>query len=260
MSLAALIFDVDGTLADTEETHRLAFNRAFERMGLGWTWSRDTYRDLLETTGGKERIAAWIADVVPDVGERMRLAALIPAIHAEKTKLYVDLVAGGAAPLRPGVRRLIEEARAAGCRLAVASTTTRENVDALLAATLGPHGIAMFDAIACGDEVVRKKPAPDVFHLALERLGVAREDAVAFEDSRNGLWAARGAGLWTVATTNFWTEAQDLRGAGLLLPHLGDPDYPVPGEPGNVLEDAAWLGYAELVRRVRNSRSTLEAA
>lgn len=264
MKLRALVFDVDGTLADTEEVHRLAFNDAFERLGLGWHWSQAAYRELLEVTGGKERIAAYIAATAHDPSERARMTATIAAIHAEKTRRYGALVAEGAVSLRPGVARLVEEARTAGCDLAIATTTTAANVDALLHATLPSRGAATFRVIACGDDVARKKPAPDIFELALSRLGVAREDAVAFEDSRNGLDAAHGAGLWTVVTPNFWTEGQELRDADLLLPHLGDPGQPTPGEPGGALEDAGWLTFAELARRAgqpsRRTRTGLEVA
>ncbi len=225
MSLEALIFDVDGTLADTEEAHRLAFNRAFEHFRLGWHWSQGAYRDLLETTGGKERIAAYLATQSLSSAERKRLAEMIPAIHAEKTKAYGALVAEGAVPLRLGVARLLDEALAAGCRLAIASTTTAANVDALLGAALGPRGIEMFSVIACGDQVPAKKPAPDVYELVLHHLGVDAEQAVALEDSRNGLLAATRAGLWTVVTPNFWTEHHDFSEAGLLLPDLAALSY-----------------------------------
>jgi HAD superfamily hydrolase (TIGR01509 family) len=250
MSIDALIFDVDGTLADTEEAHRVAFNNAFERYRLGWKWSQDAYRELLKTTGGKERIAAYLATKTMGAAERKRLTELIPAIHAEKTKFYSAFVADGAVPLRPGVQRLIEEALAAGCRLAIASTTTAANVDALLTATLGPRGIEMFSVIACGDQVRAKKPAPDIYRLALQHLGVDAERAIAFEDSHNGLLAATGAGLRTVVTPTYWTEDHDFSAAALVLPSLGDPHRPLEGEPGTLLQDQAWLGYPELVRRV----------
>ncbi len=250
MSIEALFFDVDGTLADTEEAHRLAFNNAFERFRLGWKWNQDAYRELLKTTGGKERIAAYLATKTLGAAERRRLTELIPAIHAEKTKFYSAFVADGGLPLRPGVQRLIEEALAAGCRLAIASTTTAANIDALLGATLGPRGIEMFSVIACGDQVRAKKPAPDIYRLALQHLGVEAERAIAFEDSHNGLLASTGAGLRTVVTPTYWTEDQDFSAAALVLPSLGDPQRALDGEPGSLLQDQAWLGYPELVRRV----------
>lgn len=253
MAIEALLFDVDGTLADTEEAHRVAFNLAFERYRLGWTWSREEYRKLLRVTGGKERIARHIETLAAPPAERRRLLALVPDLHAEKTRFYSSFVSDGSVPLRPGVVRLIDEARSAGCLLAIASTTTAVNIDALLGATLGDGGLDLFAVIACGDQVRAKKPAPDIYQLALTSLGVAPEHAVAFEDSANGLQAARAARVQTVVTPNYWTEAGDFSGAAIVLPHLGDPQQPLAGEPGNRLEDAAWLTFAELARRVAQS-------
>lgn len=250
MSIEALIFDVDGTLADTEEAHRVAFNNAFERFRLGWTWDPDAYRELLKTTGGKERIAAYLATKTLPGAERKRLAEMIPAIHAEKTRFYSAFVADGAVPLRDGVERLMDEALSAGCRLAIASTTTAVNIDALLQSTLGRRGIERFSVIACGDQVRAKKPAPDIYRLALQHLGVDADKAIAFEDSSNGLRAATGAGLRTVVTPTYWTQDHDFSAAALLLPRLGDPQHPLQGEPGTLLQDQAWLGHAELVRRI----------
>ena len=220
MSIEALIFDVDGTMADTEEAHRVAFNLAFERYRLGWAWQPAEYRELLKITGGKERMAHYIdhLDVPPQ--ERRRLSMLLPDIHAEKTRFYSSFVADGAVPLRDGVAALLDEALAAGYLLAIASTTTAVNIDALLQSTLGPRGLDMFSAIACGDQVRAKKPAPDIYRLALRGLGMLPEHAIAFEDSPNGLRAATTAGLCTVVTPTFWTEGGDFTAAALLLPGL----------------------------------------
>ena len=254
MSIEALIFDVDGTMADTEEAHRMAFNNAFERFRLGWTWSRDAYRGLLHTTGGKERIAAYLATKTLSTPERRRLNELIPAIHAEKTKFYSSFVADGAVPLRPGVERLAQEALEAGCRLAIASTTTAANIDALLRSAFGERGLTMFSVVACGDQVRAKKPAPDIYRLALSHLGLQPDQAVAFEDSHNGLKAATGAGLWTVVTPTYWTEGADFSAAGLVLPRLGDPAQPLRAEPGTALRQQAWLSLDELQMLARPSR------
>jgi HAD superfamily hydrolase (TIGR01509 family) len=246
--IEALIFDVDGTLADTEEVHRTAFNLAFERFGLGWEWDRLLYRQLLNTTGGKERIAAYIEMLGLPAAETRKLLGLLPDVHAQKTKFYAAVVNDGALPLRDGVRRLIDEALEAGCRLAIASTTTAVNIDALLQSTLGARGLDIFNVIACGDQVRAKKPAPDIYRLALRHLGLPSERVVAFEDSANGLRAATAAGLFTVVTPTYWTEDSDFTGADLLLPGLGDAARPLPGEPGRVLRDAAWLSFDELSR------------
>lgn len=246
MAIASLIFDVDGTLADTEEAHRLAFNLAFERYKLGWHWDHDDYRRLLAVTGGKERILAHIDTIALSQAERRRLKGMVPTLHAEKTRFYNAIVADGCVPLREGIERLLGEAADAGCRLAIASTTSSANIEALLDTTLGARGRSLFSAIACGDEVPAKKPAPDVYELALAKLGLAPDHAVALEDSANGLASATGAGLWTVVTPTHWTEAEDFRAAGLVLPALGEPDRPLRGEPGQALRHAGWLTFAEL--------------
>lgn len=246
MAIEALIFDVDGTLADTEEAHRVAFNLAFERQRLGWSWSRADYRQLLEVTGGKERIASYIDTLAVSPAERARLRGLVPALHAEKTRFYTAAVHDGGVGLRTGVARLIDEALHASCRLAIASTTTAANIHALLASTLGPRGLDLFAVIACGDQVRAKKPAPDIYRLALATLGLQPEQAVALEDSVNGLHSATGAGLWTLVTPTFWTEGGDFAAAGLVLPGLGEPDAPLAGEPGCQLRTAGWLRFDEL--------------
>ncbi|WP_428419706.1 HAD-IA family hydrolase [Methylibium sp.] len=251
MGIDALIFDVDGTLADTEEAHRVAFNLAFERYSLGWSWSRAEYRGLLDVTGGKERIAGYIQSLPLAAADCRRLLDLVPHIHREKTRFYSSMVNDGGIALRDGVARLLDEALHAGRRLAIASTTSAINVDALLHSTLGPRGLEMFSVIACGDQVKHKKPAPDIYQLALRTLGLTPDRAVALEDSANGLRAAVAAGLWTVITPTFWTEGSDFSAAGLVLPRLGDPHKPLNDEPGRQLKSVAWLSFEELARHAR---------
>ncbi|MFN6980115.1 MAG: HAD-IA family hydrolase [Gemmobacter sp.] len=220
MTLAALIFDVDGTLAETEEAHRQAFNDAFADAGLPWHWSREDYRILLRTTGGKERIAAYqasLADAPLD-------GAAIAALHRAKTNRYTALIARGGLALRPGVAELVAAARARGLALAIATTTSEANVEALARACWGQHAGAVFDVIAAGDMVAAKKPAPDVYRLALDRLGLPAASCLAFEDSRNGLLAARGAGLRVVVTPGLYTAGEDFAGAAALLPDLSGFD------------------------------------
>ncbi len=249
MSIEALIFDVDGTLADTEEAHRTAFNLAFERFRLGWVWGRDEYRELLKITGGKERITHYLRSLTT-VGpaEFKRLLDLVPDLHAEKTRFYSKVVGDGGVPLREGVARLLDEALNDGCRLAIASTTTAMNVDALLQANLGSRGLEKFSVIACGDQVRSKKPAPDIYLLALKHLGLHAEQAVAFEDSYNGLRSAVSAGLRTIVTPTFWTEGSDFGAATLVLPTLGSPAHPLIGEPGGRLRNEGWLSFADVVQ------------
>jgi HAD superfamily hydrolase (TIGR01509 family) len=227
MALAALLFDVDGTLADTEETHRQAFNAAFLELRLPYEWDAERYEDLLRISGGKERLAHFFASLPVSREEHARLAAAVPALHRVKTERYAELVAGGGSPLRPGVRRLVGEALAAGVRVGIASTTTSANVAALLDAEMGPNAHRRFAVIACGDVVPAKKPAPDIYRLALSTLGIGAAQAVAFEDSANGLASAKAAGLFTVVTPTRWTAGQDFGEADLALPHLGDPDRPL---------------------------------
>jgi HAD superfamily hydrolase (TIGR01509 family) len=227
MALSALLFDVDGTLADTEETHRQAFNAAFLEFGLPYAWSAEQYEELLRISGGKERLAHFFAGLPVPREERNRLANFVTGLHRVKTERYAELVAGGGSPLRPGIKRLLSEALAAGLAVGIASTTTSANVAALLDAELGSNAHKRFAVIACGDVVPAKKPAPDIYHLALSTLGLGAAQAVAFEDSANGLAAAKAAGLFTVVTPTRWTATQDFGVADLRLPHLGDPDKPL---------------------------------
>jgi len=229
VSIKALIFDVDGTIADTEETHRQAFNAAFLEHGLAWDWSRGEYAQLLRTSGGKERIRVYIQALEFAAPERKRLLGLVELIHASKTRNYAELIAAGRTRPRPGVARLIGEARAAGIRLAIASTTTSANIAALLSAQFGAAAWNWFEALACGDLVPHKKPAPDIYLRALGMLRLRAEDCVAFEDSVNGLRSARAAGLYTVVTPTAWSEGQDFSGANLLLRSLGDAEVRLTG-------------------------------
>lgn len=245
MSVEALIFDFDGTVADTEETHRQAFNYAFLRLGLGWDWSRPVYRELLRTSGGKERIARFIATLRVPEAEKARFVQLVPALHRAKTELYTELIADGRCPLRPGVKRLLAEAREAGLRVAIASTTLSVNVQALLARHLGPSGARQFHSIVSADLVERKKPAPDIYRLALSTLGLPGERVIAFEDSPNGVRAAKAADLFTVATPTQWTAGTGFAEADLVLSSLGDAENPLAAEEA-ALAGGPWLALPQL--------------
>jgi HAD superfamily hydrolase (TIGR01509 family) len=227
MRCQALIFDVDGTLADTEELHRQAFNRAFEQVRLDWKWDVKLYGELLLVTGGKERIASYIELLRLPATERGCLYDLIPEIHRTKTRVYRELIGSGQVRLRSGIRRLLLEARLRAVRTAIASTTSPENIESLVLAGLGTGAMTWFDAIAAGDVVSNKKPAPDIYNVALKALNVAAAHAIAFEDSAIGVESAKAAGLFTVATPSFWTRGQGFGGADLLLGSLGDPEEPL---------------------------------
>jgi len=256
--LQALIFDVDGTLADTEETHRGAFNEAFRIHGLSWNWPPPLYSELLQVSGGKERIASYIKRLNLDCAETHRLLEMVPQIHATKTRIYRSLVAGGEIRLRPGVGRLVTEAHAAGLRLAIASTTSPENVTELLESGFGSEALRRFGAIATGDAVKNKKPAPDVYQLALSSLGISPDEAIAFEDSAIGVKAARAAGLFTVAVPSTWTRSQDFAAANLTLESLGDPAEPL-SEPDAWRIGAPFLGVEQLYTLYSSTRDIEES-
>ena len=248
MMPAALIFDVDGTLSETEELHRQAFNETFAEFGLQWHWDRALYRKLLDVAGGKERLRHYIDSCDPP--DAAAASGRVAALHEAKTARYTALVDAGAARLRVGVGRLIGEARGQGIALAIATTTSLANVEALLRATLGQDGLDAFATIGAGDMVAAKKPAPDVYRLVLERLALPVGRCVAFEDSANGLAAALGAGLPTVVTPSVYTDDQRFPGALAVISDLGDPREPYRHLAGAGAGDAmvtpaglaGWLG------------------
>jgi HAD superfamily hydrolase (TIGR01509 family) len=246
--LQALIFDVDGTLADTErDGHRIAFNRAFAAAGLDWDWSVEQYGKLLEITGGKERIRFYLDNYLPGVSlpESLpgTLSEQIASLHAAKTVHYKQLLQENVIPLRPGVKRLLLESREQGIRLAIATTTTPANVTALLENAIAPEAMGWFEVIAAGDIVPAKKPAPDIYTYALQAMNLEPEFCLALEDSRQGLRSARQAGLKTVITVNGYTQNQDFSGAELVIDHLGEPDLPFQITLGNV-GDATYFDLA----------------
>lgn len=236
--LQALIFDVDGTLAETErDGHRIAFNTAFREAGLPFEWDESLYGELLKVTGGKERIRFFLdqCDTCPELNEHA-----IRALHQRKTELYTTWLKTGEWALRPGVARLIREAREEGLKLAIATTTTRDNVEALL------QHVGLLDAfhiIGAGDIVPQKKPAPDIYLWVLEQLGIKHDDAIAFEDSENGLKAARAAGLRVIVTPSYYTREEQFEGAWALLSDLGEPDQPARDllTGHNLIVDVKWL-------------------
>ena len=236
--LQGIIFDVDGTLAETEEVHRHAFNDAFSDLGLGWHWDRRLYGELLKVTGGKERLVHYIRNCSAEYDCSAGLSEFVRKIHALKTVRYTELVRQGAAVLRPGIERLLREARQCKIPLAISTTTSFANVDALLQATLGGEGLAMFDAICAGDSVANKKPAPDAYIAVLEQLSLPARKCIVIEDSENGLRAARAAGLSVIITKSLYTMHESFDDASVVLDNLESP-CPEIGSPGAPIDVAA---------------------
>ncbi|MET0540762.1 MAG: HAD-IA family hydrolase [Variovorax sp.] len=220
--LRALVFDVDGTLADTEHAHRTAFNEAFAEAGLDWHWDEPLYTRLLEISGGKERIAHYWHEVRGDIKaiDAGALADTVQRIHDHKTAAYERRVHEGAVQLRPGVLKLIESAHRDGLRLAIATTTSPVNIATLLRAAIGPTWSSFFEVIEDASTAPHKKPHPQVYLQTLQRLQLPPTECLAFEDSANGLKAARAARLATIVTPNNFTAHHDFSDALRILPSL----------------------------------------
>lgn len=249
--MPALVFDCDGVLADTERHgHLPAFNQTFAEFGLPVRWTEDEYAEKLRIGGGKERMASLLTpDFVAEAGlpaDPDGQRRVIADWHRRKTEIYTAMVAAGRLPGRPGVARLVEEAHAAGWTLAVASTSAEPSVRAVLEHVVGPERATSFTVLA-GDVVPRKKPAPDIYLLVVERLGLDRASTLVVEDSRNGLVAADAAGLPCLVTVNGYTEHEDFSEAVLVVTTLGDPD----GEHTKVLANRSaatpggWISLAD---------------
>jgi beta-phosphoglucomutase-like phosphatase (HAD superfamily) len=221
--LEALIFDVDGTLADTEQVHLAAFNHAFAQEGMGWHWDLPLYTRLLEISGGKERMLHWWREVQPDLQELSggAVQAVIDRLHEVKTAYYEQAVADGAVNLRPGVLPLMDQARRQGLQLAIATTTSPVNIAALLRKAIGEDWRLNFLAIGDASNAPMKKPHPQVYLKVLADMQRTAAQCLAFEDSSNGLKAAMAAGLATVITPNDFTAHHDFQGALRVVPDLG---------------------------------------
>jgi len=222
MTIKAIIFDVDGTLADTEDGHRMSFNKAFAENGLDWNWDVALYDKLLKVTGGKERIKYFVSDFLQNFDKPADFDGFVKNLHAIKTQHYTTMIGEGNVPLRPGVKQLIHDAHAAGITLAIATTTTPENVTALLEVGLGKDWADLFAANGCGDIVPHKKPAPDIYFWVLEKMGLAATDCIALEDSENGLRSSLAAGIKTYVTTNHYTRNHDFTGAAAVFDDLSN--------------------------------------
>ena len=255
MNLKALLWDVDGTLAETErDGHRVAFNRAFEAFGLPWRWDVPAYGELLAVTGGRERLLhdmAGRSDAPVLAAEREALAR---ALHQRKNAIYAGIVAAGGLPLRPGVPELIAECRARGLPMAITTTTSRSNVDALLGASLGPQWQSAFAAVVCGEDVAVKKPDPEVYLIALRRLGIAPLQALALEDSPGGVASARAADVPVLVTRSAYFGSATVEGVVAVGPGLDRrsgwrPPPAGPADAGRITLDdlVEWHRRMELV-------------
>ena len=227
--LQALIFDVDGTLADTESAHLDAFNLAFEEVGLGWHWDEPLYTQLLDVSGGKERILHYWKQVKADIKalDGQAVQDTIARIHELKTAHYEACVNSGGVALRPGVLSLIHEALAKNLRLAIATTTSPVNIAALLRKAIGPDWRQYFVAIGDASSAPLKKPHPQVYAQMLRALQLDADQCLAFEDSSNGLQAASAAGLATIITPTHYTQAHDFSSALRVLPDLSSVTVPL---------------------------------
>jgi len=241
--MKALIFDQDGVIADTErDGHRVAFNRVFEEEGLGVCWSVQRYGELLKIAGGKERMktVVYSDEFTKDVSDK---EAYIKKLHKRKTDVFMEIVSQGQIALRSGIGRLVREAHQDGLKLAVCSTSNERAVHTLVKTLLGEEAYGWFDVILAGDVVTEKKPSPEIYHLATERLSLNPDQCVVIEDSRNGLLAAKGAGMRCVITQNAYTAAEDFSEADLVLDCLGDPG----GETAQVISAKIDVGPLEYV-------------
>ncbi|MBN2588565.1 MAG: HAD-IA family hydrolase [Sedimentisphaerales bacterium] len=221
--IKALIFDCDGVLVDTErDGHRVAFNRAFKAKGLNIEWDAPLYGRLLEIAGGKERMKFYFNENGwPESIEDKD--AFIKEMHKLKTDLFMQIIESGELPLRPGVARIIDEAIANNLKLAVCSTSNERAVNLVVEKLLGEKRKSYFNAILAGDVVSKKKPDPEIYNLALERLKLKPDECVVVEDSTNGFLAAKAAGMHCIVTTNGYTEKDNFPEAELVVPELGDP-------------------------------------
>ena len=220
--LKALIFDVDGTLADTEHAHLKAFNQAFAQEGFNWHWSEAEYTELLNISGGKERMLHHWRQLEPDMKEVQGGAVndTMERLHLVKTAFYEAAVRNGEVSLRPGVLALMQEAREQDLQLAIATTTSPANIAALLTAAIGSDWRTHFLAVGDASSSPIKKPDPQVYRQVLSDMNLEASECVAFEDSSNGLRAANAAGLKTVITPNPFTDHHDFRAAWRVVPDL----------------------------------------
>lgn len=261
--IRALLFDVDGTLAETEELHRRAFNATFAAAGLPWHWSPARYAELLTVAGGRERIHHFQSAYPDEAGGIVLPPEEVTRLHREKNSRYAALLAHGALALRPGVVRLAHEATAAGAQLAIVTTTSPENVAELLA-HLWPSDAPPFAAVITAREAPRKKPDPQAYAVALQQLAIAPDEAIAVEDTAHGAAAAAAAGIPVLVTESDYGRAPGYPAAFAVVAHLGEPDLPAtwrrtPQGPGSGVVTWALLGrWYSLIRPFAHERLTTD--
>jgi HAD superfamily hydrolase (TIGR01509 family) len=251
VSLRAILFDMDGTMADTERLgHRPAYNNAFKEAGLNWRWGPKLYRRLLrQPGGGRDRLRHYLESYKPAMGPLSDAAddpdSLVSDLHARKAQHFDKLLRKGKVPLRAGVARLMDEAHAEGIRLAVVTNASRASLASMLQHSVGDVLRQRLDLVLCGDEGVAKKPAPDLYNTALQRLGIPAGDSVAIEDSQLGLQAAAAAGIPTLVTINDNTAGEDFSAAAMVVDTLGDPGTPATVFSG-VIGNGEYVSLADL--------------
>ena len=241
--IKAVFFDQDGVIIDTErDGHRVAFNRTFKEFGYDFEWDVEFYHELLQVAGGKERMKHHLCtkgfgvEIKPeDVDEHIK------QMHLRKTAIFVEMIESGELPLRPGVKRLMQEVNDSGLILGVCTTSNERSAKAVAYGVLKD---IKFEFVLAGDVVSKKKPDPAIYNLALEKTGFKPEECIVMEDSRNGVLAARAAGLNIVATTNIYTARENLSDADIIVTTLGDPD----GEKGELKKGGAGLDYDGVLR------------
>ena len=241
--LKAILWDQDGVIIDTEKDgHRVAFNKMFKEFGYDFDWGVDTYGDLLKISGGKERMRHYFTEkgIVLE-GVKEKDDELLLEHHLKQTGIFVEMIESGILPLRAGVKRLMQEAMQAGLRLGVCTTSNERSANAIAQGMLGDIN---FEFVLAGDVVKKKKPNPDIYLLALEKSGLSPDECIVVEDSRNGILAAKAAGLRALATTNIYTENEDLSDASIIVTSLGDPD----GEKGLLKESDRPFDFDGVVR------------
>jgi HAD superfamily hydrolase (TIGR01509 family) len=224
MNLQALLFDCDGVLAETErDGHRVAYNRAMKALGMDAEWQADEYAELVLISGGKERLKYYFEKDRSRFPEDRYGAELIGKIYLEKTALFKEMANKGDMPPRSGIARIVREAREAGVMLFVCSTSHRESVETLLKKNYGADVHSWFTELFCGDVVARKKPAPDIYLLAKDKYNLDPACCCVVEDSRNGLLAAKAAGMHCLVTKSYYTQDEDFSEADGVSSCLGDP-------------------------------------